>query len=189
MARTRKPRRPEVVKTTAREVKEGEKRPPERQATPPSDGDYYVRWRTRLQEWLSGREVPPKLAGLILLLPDFVHLLVKLTMDSRVPLREKLIIGGAIAYFVLPVDVMAEVALGPIGFLDDILLALFVVDRVINRIDPAVVREHWAGEGDILEVVQDATSAIQDLMGRKFAGRFSRLLGWANAPRRKSAGS
>lgn len=176
------------MKTTAREVKESGKSAPKRQDRPPSDGDYYVRWRAQLREWLSGRKVPPKLGGLILLLPDFVHLLVKLTMDGRVPLREKLIIGGSLAYFVLPVDVVAEIAFGPIGFLDDILLALFVVDRVINRIDPAIVREHWAGEGDILEVVQDATSAVQDLMGRKFAGKFSRLLGWANAPRRKPAG-
>lgn len=149
---------------------------------PTADADYYVRWRTQLRDWVRAKNVTPKLADLILLLPDFVHLLVKLMMDSRVALREKVLIGGAIAYFALPIDLAAEMLLGPIGYIDDILIVLFVVDRIVNRIDHGILKEHWAGDNDLLETIQGAMGALQDFAGPRFSGRFSRLLNWLNAP-------
>lgn len=135
----------------------------------------------QLRDWVREKNVPPKWADLILLLPDFTHLLVKLLIDGRVPVKEKLLIGGSIAYFALPIDLAAEMLLGPIGYLDDILLAIFVVDRIVNRIEPEIIRQHWAGDGDILDTLRKATDGLQELLGPRFTWRFGRLLGWLNS--------
>lgn len=149
-------------------------------------GDFYQKWRANLRQWVAKRNTPPRLADVILVLPDFVHLLVRLMADERMPLREKLIIGSALAYFALPIDLAAEIVLGPIGYLDDILLALFILDRMVNKIDASILREHWAGDGDVLLAIRSATGNVQEIIGPGFRGRFARIFSWISSSERNN---
>ena len=50
--------------------------------------DFYRRLRARLDEWLQSREGRAyRFADHILLLPDFVHLIIRLALDRRVPIE------------------------------------------------------------------------------------------------------
>lgn len=114
-------------------------------------------------------------ADLILLLPDLILLFAGLARDSRVPMRIKAVAGGAVAYLLSPVDLLPEALLGPLGLADDFVLAFLVLDLALNHVDPRIVREHWRGEHDLLEVVQAGLRLSRRLVPPPI---YRRLLGW-----------
>jgi uncharacterized membrane protein YkvA (DUF1232 family) len=97
--------------------------------------------------------------------PDLFHLLVKLSLDPEVPGPRKIKLLGAIAYFISPIDVLPEALLGPLGLLDDIAVAAWVLNLMVNESDPEIVRKHWAGDGDGLEVIQRILTSADEMIG------------------------
>ena len=67
---------------------------------------------------------------------------------------------------------MPEAILGPIGFLDDLALAAYVLNSVLKTTSPDVLKRHWAGEQDVLEAVSKVMDAADQLLG---SGLWSRL--------------
>lgn len=125
--------------------------------------DRYQRLRLRVQRALRQSRSKNRLlnqyggraAEFITLVPDVFHLMCKLTLDKRVPIKEKAKLGFAIAYFVSPIDLIPATLTGPIGFVDDLALAAYVLNSLLNQVDVDIVREHWAGKDDILTILQD----------------------------------
>ncbi len=90
----------------------------------------------------------------LLLLPRLLKLLWRLSRDPRVPARTKatlFILGG---YLASPYDLIPDFIPG-VGQLDDIAIIAFVLDQMLNRIPEDIVREHWEGDEDILQVVKE----------------------------------
>ena len=52
---------------------------------------------------------------------------------------------------------VAALVLGPIGLLDDLFVVAACLSRLVNHVHPDVVRGHWPGRGDALDVIQDTT--------------------------------
>ena len=77
------------------------------------------RFYDRLRERVVSR-VGEKSASLLLLVPDVFLLLWRLLNDSRVNGANKVLLGSGVAYYFLPLDVVPELFLGPIGFVDDL---------------------------------------------------------------------
>ncbi|MBD3241385.1 MAG: DUF1232 domain-containing protein, partial [Chitinivibrionales bacterium] len=115
--------------------------------------DFYLRLRARVKGWAAGHTVgETKWLEYVLAAPDLFYLLVRLTLDGDVPLQHKAMLAVAVAYFVSPIDLIPDFI--PIaGMLDDISLAAYVLNKLLNDVDPEVVRRHWAGEGDILGLI------------------------------------
>jgi len=114
---------------------------------------FYDRLRERLGR---AREdgLVARVGDLLLLLPDLVVLLFRLLREPRVPSGAKLIALLGIGYLFSPIDLVPEVVFGPIGLLDDLLVAGAAVSRLINYVHPDVVRAHWPGRGDALDALQ-----------------------------------
>lgn len=128
----------------------------------------------RLYDRLRDRIVPPKsmstsasshsspsattASDILLFLPDLTILLMRLLRDDRVPMLEKGIAVAGIAYVLSPIDVLPAILLGPIGLLDDLFIVAACLSRLLNHVHPDVVRGHWSGQGDALEVIQGTTS-------------------------------
>jgi len=113
----------------------------------------------RLYDRLRARVIAPGtgrsgLRDLLLLLPDLTVLLLRLLRDPRVPATAKLIGAAGIAYILSPLDLLPEVVLGPLGLIDDLIVVSGALSRMLNHVHPDVVRAHWSGKGDALEVVQ-----------------------------------
>lgn len=89
-----------------------------------------------------------------LLLPRLLKLIWNLARDPRVPPRSKAVLVLVAGYLVSPVDLIPEFLVG-LGQLDDIVVVAFALDQMLNRVDADIVREHWDGDRDILEVVQE----------------------------------
>jgi len=85
-------------------------------------------------------------------------------------------LAGAIAYFVSPVDLLPEALLGPLGFVDDIALAAYVLNSIMNKTDPEIIRKHWAGEDDILEVGRKILKIADEMVGQGLWEKLRRMI-------------
>jgi hypothetical protein len=57
---------------------------------------------------------------------------------------------------------------------DDIALAAFVLNSVVNTTDQEIVREHWAGDGNVLELIQQIIKKADEMVGK---GLWAKLKG------------
>lgn len=126
--------------------------------------DFYIKIRNRIQKWLA-KNSSHKWAEYILLAPDLFYLLTQLVVDKDVPAKKKAVLGAAIAYFISPIDLLPEAFLGPFGYLDDIAVAAYVLNDLLNNVEPQVVLRHWAGEKDLLYTIKNIVVNSQDMLG------------------------
>ena len=89
----------------------------------------------------------------VMLLPNVVKLLSRLLRDRRVPIRRKVFIAAVAGYVVSPIDLIPDFVIG-IGKLDDIVLVSLAIDHLMSGADEAVVREHWDGTEDGLDLIR-----------------------------------
>ena len=128
--------------------------------------DFYHELRAKVKAWIQTDEGKNyKWAEYLLATPDLFHLLCKLSIDKDVPIKEKAKLAGAIAYFVSPIDLLPEALVGPIGYADDISLAAYVLNQIVNNTDPEIIKRHWAGEGDVLVLIQDILERADKMIG------------------------
>ncbi len=138
--------------------------------------DFYETLREKITKWAleKGGEKGLKTAEILLLAPDLFMLLVRLLQDSRTPVNQKVWIGIGITYFISPIDLMPEAVLGPIGYLDDVVLAVFVVNTILNS-HKQLVLENWSGKGDVLTIIQDISAKAEELVGKQIYRQLQRL--------------
>jgi uncharacterized membrane protein YkvA (DUF1232 family) len=134
-------------------------------ATSQSREDFYQALRARIAQWLEGKGKGFRHAQLLLLAPDLFHLLTRLMLDRRIPVGEKAGLGAALAYFLSPIDLLPEAFLGPAGYIDDVALAAYALHRLINAGHGAVAKELWAGDGDLLDAVQQVLQVADQALG------------------------
>ena len=98
-----------------------------------------------------------RLKNVLLFIPNMLVLCARLLTDSRVPVTERALVGAAILYFIVPFDLIPDMV--PfVGQIDDGYLIALSLLRLMSRTEPNVVREHWRGGGDIVELVGAAAN-------------------------------
>ncbi len=78
-------------------------------------------------------------------LPNFLRLLGGLLTDVRVSMTDKLLVAGAVAYILLPMDFIPDF-IPFLGEVDDIFLMVLALQRLIANAGRAVVLDHWMGD-------------------------------------------
>jgi uncharacterized membrane protein YkvA (DUF1232 family) len=130
--------------------------------------DFYQKIRKDVKHWLNDNlDKENKWGEYILAAPDLFHLLYKLSVDKDVPSKKKIKLVAGIAYFISPIDFLPEAFLGPIGYLDDIAVTAYILNDLINEIDPQIVRNHWAGDSDILDLIKTILANADKMIGSK----------------------
>lgn len=132
---------------------------------------YYGQLRDRIVNWMAQHE-RERLADFLLLAPDLLVLLVRLGLDSRLPLTDRAIVAGGVAYFLSPIDLIPDFIF-PVGVADDVVVAVIALNAVLNRTDPQILREHWEGDDEILDVIQRTLSRADALLGKGLMKRLS----------------
>lgn len=112
----------------------------------------------------------------VLLVPNLAKLVARLLADPRVPRRSKIALGMAAAYVVSPIDLIPEI-IPVLGWLDDLLILTYVIDRVIERAGPELVQEHWDGPGDLLGLIRDVLGLASNVIPRPLRVVIDRLHG------------
>jgi len=132
----------------------------------PSQQDFYKKLRNDVKTWLNKNlDRENKWADYVLVAPDLFHLLCKLSVDKDVPSKKKIKLIAGIAYFISPIDLLPEAFLGPIGYLDDIAVAAYLLNELVNEVDPHIVRIHWAGDSDILDLIKTILANADKMIG------------------------
>ncbi len=93
-----------------------------------------------------------RMKNLLLFIPNLVLLCVRLLTDARVPKTEKALVAGAIIYALIPLDLIPDM-IPFVGQIDDAYLIALSLLRLAERTDPEIVREHWSGGGDVVELI------------------------------------
>lgn len=113
------------------------------------------REREREREWArSSNESPAReprrgakrtVLSSIRKIPAFVRLFWGLLTDDRVSAVDKLLVGAALAYVVMPIDLIPDF-IPFLGQVDDIYVVMLALDRLIAHAHPDVLADHWDGD-------------------------------------------
>jgi len=135
-------------------------------------GPYYDHLRGRIDRWLSRHAGPryQEVRQWLFLVPDVLVLVLRLAQDRRVPLIQRLKLWGTALYILAPVDINVDLLL-PFGPLDDLALALVVLESVMTATPPHVIRDNWPGEEDAMETLALLLKGISSLEGLLRRGR------------------
>lgn len=107
-----------------------------------------------------------RLKNALMFLPNMIKLCGKLLTDGRVATADKALFAGAIVYAIIPLDFIPDV-LPFIGQVDDVYLISLTLLRLVNRTDESVVREHWAGGGDIVGLASTVANLAPALLPKR----------------------
>lgn len=111
------------------------------------------------------KEYKGKKEEIIELTPELFKLMTNLLEDHRIPKKAKPLINAAIAYFVTPYDVVPEEVYGPIAFMDDIFICLYVIKKLKDIIDEQLLEDNWDGVEQIMDIVDDIYLSVEKYIG------------------------
>ena len=120
--------------------------------------DFYQRVRAKIVAWAQGAGAGKAVTKYVLLVPDIMALLVRLMADPQVSPTLKAEIAAASAYIIIPVDLMPEAVLGPAGLIDDAIVGMLALNRVLKIMGTsgeAKLRQYWDGDDDVLDTMHE----------------------------------
>ncbi len=113
--------------------------------------------------------------GVIGQLPHYARLFAGLMTDPRVARLDKMLVGVALAYLFLPLDLIADF-IPFMGQVDDVYLLMLALQRLVAHSGRRVLRAHWTGDPrhlrqlDIPAVVNAAAFFLPSRMRRNLRG-------------------
>ena len=126
--------------------------------------DYYSTGRNYIEE-----KIPQKIktySDYLFIVPDMAALLYRLLKDKRVSLKTKLIISGAIAYTAFPTDIISD-RIPFIGKVDEIAVAFFALERIIDDVPMLIILENWEGKNDFVFVMKKIVEYVVNFTGAR----------------------
>lgn len=108
-------------------------------------------------------------------LPHYLKLLGGLLLDRRVAALDKVLVAGAIAYILTPVDLLPDF-IPFLGEVDDVFLLVTALQRLVANAGRKVLLDHWTGHPSELadlnlkRVVSAAAFFLPIGMRRKLRG-------------------
>ncbi|GAA0077494.1 DUF1232 domain-containing protein [Clostridium sp. CTA-5] len=111
----------------------------------------------------------------IFLLPDIISLIYRLLKDERVPLKTKVILSSSIAYIVFPTDIIPN-NIPFIGVIDELGVAFFALNSVVNDVPMNIIMENWEGKNNILLVLKGGLEYLINFTGAKNVERLYQVV-------------
>ncbi|WKZ83027.1 MAG: DUF1232 domain-containing protein [Acidimicrobiia bacterium] len=115
-------------------------------------------------------KAPSGLREALTTLAASARLIWRLAIDPRVPARARAFAGGAVAYALIPWDLIPA-RLPVLGRIDDAAVLAMAALRLVRAAGDELVREHWDGDQAGLEAFTKAVETLESLM----PGRLRRL--------------
>ena len=124
------------------------------------------RFDAMLEKDISGYE--GEFSEIIRQAPALYRMMTKLLDDPALPRSISPLVIAAIAYFILPEDIIPEDKFGPVGYVDDIYLCAFVATEVISASgSPDILVRNWDGLRPVVELVKEILDREKELIGDK----------------------
>lgn len=116
---------------------------------------------------LSARWRYLRLARVVIKLPTYARVVWGLLRDPRTPLGLKGILAAALAYVVLPVDLIPDV-IPILGQADDLTVLLLVLDLFVQNAPPEVRAEHAARARNGTADLDRDLARLRELIGDRY---------------------
>jgi len=135
--------------------------------------------RRKVEDWLPSEQAQNHpWTHLVKLAPDIMQLIVNLSKDIRIDSEARARLNQAIRYFSAPYDYYPEGVIGPIGYLDDIIVSAIVLTQIIETYGTEMVENHWRQPHNILEIIDIALTKGDEMTAphivKKLQNEFSR---------------
>ncbi|MDQ3283294.1 MAG: DUF1232 domain-containing protein [Acidobacteriota bacterium] len=138
---------------------------------------FYDRMRTAIRGYLDkSGALAGKRGEYLLLAPDVFVLLWRLITDNRVNSKNKMLLGSGLAYYFFPLDIMPEGFIGPVGYLDDLVFGVYLLNKMLGDTDAEVLREHWSGSDDVLDMIRNVLNAADNLVGSDILAKIRKVM-------------
>jgi uncharacterized membrane protein YkvA (DUF1232 family) len=124
------------------------------------------RFDAMLEKDISGYE--GEFSQIIVQAPAFYRMMTKLLDDRALPRTMSTLVIAAIAYFILPEDIIPEEKFGPAGYVDDIYLCAFVANEVTKATgSPDILVRNWDGNVPVVALIREVLDGERELIGDK----------------------
>lgn len=90
----------------------------------------------------------------ILYIPEFFKLLCHLLDEDTIDIEDRRKINSALAYFVVPNDVIPENIYGPLGYVDDIFACCVVLKQLKKKYGVSLLKKFWDNDEDFETVLK-----------------------------------
>lgn len=133
---------------------------------------------------MATRETKRRMKALMKFFPSLVALCSRLLKDRRVSKVDKALLVGAIIYAVSPLDFLPDI-IPFVGQIDDAFLIALTLLRIIDHTDERIVREHWRGQFDIVELVGSLSAIAPHILPQRISRVLTSRVEMAPDARRK----
>ena len=116
---------------------------------------------------LSARWRYLSMARVVVKLPTYARMVWGIMRDPRTPIGLKAILAAALAYVVLPVDLVPDV-IPILGQADDLTVLLLVLDLFVQNAPPEVRAEHAARARNGTADLDRDLARLRELMGDRY---------------------
>ncbi len=137
--------------------------------------DFYTKSRRKVIDWFESGKLKKKsgkwtdeFVRYLLIFPDIVYLLIKLSIDKEVSPKVKGTIIIGFAYLISPIDLIPDF-IPVLGFVDDLLISVVLLNKIINSGDEKLkekITYYWMGEEDIFLKVKEIILIMNGLSSR-----------------------
>jgi uncharacterized membrane protein YkvA (DUF1232 family) len=105
-------------------------------------------------------------------LPQYVRLLGGLATDNRVSIVDKMLVLGAVAYILMPIDLIPDF-IPFFGEIDDLYILVLALQRLIANAGRSVLLDHWTGSvADLADInLRGALSAAAFFLPKRIRRR------------------
>ena len=99
--------------------------------------------------------------------PDLFSLLCDILDEEVINQELRMKLTSAIAYFVIPNDVISEEIYGAYGYVDDIYISVYVLKKVADENGYEILQKHWNCENNVEEVINECYNSSLNLLEDK----------------------
>jgi uncharacterized membrane protein YkvA (DUF1232 family) len=148
------------------------------------EGQYLKRFDALLEKDISSYE--GDFYKLIHQAPALYKMMTRLLDDHALPRQMSPLVIAAIAYFILPEDIIPEDKFGPAGYVDDIYLCAYVANEVMEATgSPVILERNWEGKTPVVALVKEILDSEKELIGDK-KNRIMQYIGYDQLENAKS---
>jgi len=65
---------------------------------------------------------------------------------------------------------------GVLGYIDDVALSAWVLHTLKKKVGDEVIHRHWAGDDDVLDLIDRIVAAAEEMVGEKIWKRLKELV-------------
>ena len=124
------------------------------------------RFDSMLEKDISGYS--GKFSRLIVHAPALYRMMTRLLDDRDLPRQKSPLVIAAIAYFILPEDIIPEERYGPAGYVDDIYLCAFVANEVMKQSGSLdILNRNWDGDVPADQLIMEILTRERELIGEQ----------------------